>query len=133
MGSKKVRIQFEDSEGSKYSILLEGNIKKEKIIKIAELMELLEEDKIEKSNNVALNSIGDKLWYLIEEYCQFNNFTSSKLVELYEDYYNEPIKLSIISTYLARFTKRGLLTRVKGKNEWIYKRVLKNSRVELGS
>ncbi len=133
MGSKKVRIQFEDSEGSKYSILLEGNIKKEKIIKIAELMELLDDDKIEKSNNLELNSIGDKLWYLIEEYCQFNNFTSSKLVELYEDHYNEPIKLSIISTYLSRFTKRGLLTRFKSKNEWVYKRTLKNSRVELGS
>ncbi len=132
MRSKKVRIQLEDNEGSKYSILLEGNIKKEKIMKIAELMELLDEgNDTDKSKNIELNSTGDKLWYLIEEHCKFNNFTSSELLELYEDHYNESIKLSIISTYLARFTKRGLLNRVKGKNEWIYKRIiLKHSQVE---
>lgn len=125
--SKKVKIQIEDDDGSKYSILLEGNVNKEKVMKIVELMQLID-NKSEEKKEVNFNSIGDKIWHLIEEHYPFNDFTSSKLLEVYEDTYNEPIKLSIISTYLSRFNRRGLLTRIRGKNEWIYKKsVIKQS------
>jgi hypothetical protein len=118
--SKKVKIQIEDNEGSKYSITLEGNVNKEKVMKIVELMQLIDNDYEEEQVN--LNSTGDKIWHLIEEYYPFNDFTSSKLLEAYEDTYNESIKLSVISTYLSRFSRRGLLSRIRGKNEWIYKK-----------
>jgi hypothetical protein len=39
---KKVKIELEDVEGGKYNLSLEGNMSKDKIIEIFELMELLE-------------------------------------------------------------------------------------------
>ena len=125
--SKKVKIQIEDNDGSRYSITLEGNVSKDKVMKIVELMQLIDNEQEEKEIN--LHSTGDKIWHLIEEYYPFNDFTSSKLLEMYEDTYNESIKLSVISTYLSRFSKRGMLTRIRGKNEWIYKRLIKPSQV----
>ena len=47
-------------------------------------------------------------------------FTSSQVLEKYEDEYNEPIKLSIISTYLARFTTKGRTERTRHGREWTY-------------
>ena len=126
--SKKVKIQIEDNDGSKYSIVLEGNVNKEKVMKIVELMQLIDHD-YKEEKEVNLNSTGDKIWHLIEEYYPFNDFTSSKLLEAYEDTYNESIKLSVISTYLSRFNRRGLVTRIRGKNEWIYKRLIKPSQL----
>jgi predicted transcriptional regulator len=46
------------------------------------------------------------------------------VLEAYEDRYNEPIKLSMVSTYLARFTSKGILARNRSGREWRYKRVL---------
>jgi hypothetical protein len=51
----------------------------------------------------------------------FGGFTSTDILELYEDQYNEPIKLSIISTYLSRYSDRGRLARTRQGKEWVYK------------
>jgi hypothetical protein len=123
--NKKVKIQLEDDDGSKYSLIFEGNIDKSKILRAVELLQLINNDEDEKDEEISLSSTGDKIWHLIEEYYPLTQFTSTNLLEAYEDTYNEPIKLSVISTYLSRFTRRGLLSRVKGKNEWIYKKVIK--------
>ena len=41
---KKIRIDLEDKDGAKYSFYIEGNIIREKIIKIFELFDLKKED-----------------------------------------------------------------------------------------
>ena len=40
-GKKRFKIELEDAEGSKYNLSLEGNISKEKIMKIVEFMDLI--------------------------------------------------------------------------------------------
>jgi hypothetical protein len=65
--------------------------------------------------------VGDRIWSLIEGKFPYGGFTSTDILELYEDQYNEPIKLSIISTYLSRYSERGRLTRTRQGKEWIYK------------
>jgi hypothetical protein len=67
-------------------------------------------------------SVGDRIWQLVESKFPYGNFTSSDILEIYEDSYNEPIKLSIISTYLSRYSDRGRLTRTRQGKEWIYRR-----------
>jgi hypothetical protein len=42
------------------------------------------------------------------------------MIEKYEDEYGEPIKLSIISTYLARFATKGKMIRERQGREWAY-------------
>lgn len=124
-GKRKFKIELEDAEGSKYNLSLEGNVSKEKIMKIVEFMDLLN---IESNGNGegetlarAPASVGDRIWSLVEGKFHYGGFTSTDILELYEDQYNEPIKLSIISTYLSRYSDRGRLTRNRQGKEWVYK------------
>jgi hypothetical protein len=127
-GKKRFKIELEDAEGSKYNLSLEGNISKEKIIKMVEFMDLIniesngnDENEIYMSNRATPASVGDKIWSLVEGKFPYGGFTSTDILELYEDQYNEPIKLSIISTYLSRYAERGRLIRTRQGKEWIYK------------
>ena len=132
-GKKKFRIELEDAEGSKYNMSLEGNISKDKILKIVEFMDLLN---LESPNGhaeparPASASVGDRIWSLVDSKFPYGSFTSSDILELYEDQYNEPIKLSIISTYLSRYSDRGRLARVRQGKEWVY-RASKESAVRM--
>ena len=121
MAHKKIRIQLDDGEGGKYSLSVEGNVTREKIIKVFELMDLLDMEKVEGEAN--LNSVGSKIWNLVENKFSFGDFTSSELLEAYEDEFNEPVKLSVISTYLSRFTDRGALERKRSSREWQYRKM----------
>ncbi len=121
MARKKIRIQLDDGEGGKYSLSVEGNVTREKIIKVFELMDLLDMEKVEGEAN--LNSVGSKIWNLVENKFSFGDFTSSELLEAYEDEFNEPVKLSVISTYLSRFTDRGALERKRSSREWQYRKM----------
>jgi hypothetical protein len=124
-GKRKFKIELEDAEGSKYNLSLEGNVSKEKIIKIVEFMDLLN---IEANGNGegetfsrTVASVGDRIWSLLEGKFPYGGFTSTDILELYEDQYNEPIKLSVISTYLSRYSDRGRLARTRQGKEWVYK------------
>ena len=121
MAKKRIRIDMEDSDGAKYDIKLEGNVTREKVLKIFEMMDLMNiEDEKETTN---IDSVGAKIWYIIEKFYPMGKFTSSDLLEKYEDEYNEPIKLSIISTYLARFSTKGKMNRIKTGREWTYQTI----------
>ncbi|WP_148681675.1 hypothetical protein [Candidatus Nitrososphaera gargensis] len=126
-GKRKFRIELEDAEGSKYNLSLEGNVSKEKIMKIVEFMDLLNIESNGNNNSEgetltrAPGSVGDRIWSLVESKFPYGSFTSTDILELYEDQYNEPIKLSIISTYLSRYSERGRLVRTRQGKEWVYR------------
>ena len=75
---------------------------------------------IEEEQAPDLDSVGGKIWNVIENSFPAGKFTSSAVLEKYEDEYNEPIKLSIISTYLARFASRNKIERARVGREWSY-------------
>jgi len=77
----------------------------------------LEENQEESTQ---LDSVGSKIWNIINKHHPFGKFTSSEILEKYEDEYGEPTKLSIISTYLARFASKGRIARQKQGREWAY-------------
>ena len=83
---------------------IEGNINREKVLKIFELMDLMNIE--EADNNPGTESVGGKIWHIVDKYYPTGRFTSSEILERYEDEFNEPIKLSVISTYLSRFTSK---------------------------
>ncbi|SRR5579884_2731595 len=125
IGKRKVKIELEDAEGGKYNLSLEGNISKDKIVKIFEFMDLLNIEGNTTPHTTETGefpvSVGSRIWRLVETKLPYSNFTSSDLLELYEDEYNEPIKLSIISTYLSRYSARGRLERSRHGKEWVYR------------
>jgi len=117
MKQKRIRIDVQDQDGAKYDFKIEGNVTKEKVLKIFELMDLIN---IEEDQAPNLDSVGGKIWNVIENSFPTGRFTSSEVLEKYEDEYNEPIKLSIISTYLARFASRNRIERKRIGREWSY-------------
>jgi len=117
MNQKRIRIDVRDKDGAKYDFKIEGNITKEKALKIFELMDLIN---IEEEQAPDLDSVGGKIWNIVENSFPVGKFTSSTVLEKYEDEYNEPIKLSVVSTYLARFASRNRIERARTGREWSY-------------
>ncbi len=120
---KKIRIQMDDGEGGRYALSVEGNVTREKILKVFEIMQLLDMEQTGENAHPYSNSVGSKIKSLVENKFNFGDFTSSSLLEAYEDEYNEPVKLSVISTYLARFADRGTLIRNRGRKQWLYRKI----------
>lgn len=139
-GKKKIKIELEDADGGKYNLSLEGNLSKDKIQKVLQLVESLnisKEDqnsntilplelnnnfqKYDTGSNLASRSIESKIWTLIENNFAFSSFTSSNVVESYEELYGGQVQLSLISTYLSRYFEKRKLIRSKRGKEWIYK------------
>ncbi len=118
MAKKRIRIDMEDADGAKYDIKLQGNVTREKVLKIFEMMDLMNIEQGPETPN--LNSIGGKIWNIIDKHFPVGEFTSNEILEKYEDEYEEPVKLSVISTYLSRFTSKGKIERSKKGREWAY-------------
>ena len=117
MKQKRIRINLEDADGAKFKFDIEGNVTKDKVLKLFEFMDLMN---IEEEQAPDLDSVGGKIWNIIESHFPTGKFTSSDVLEKYEDEYNEPVKLSIISTYLARFASRNRIERKRTGREWSY-------------
>ena len=80
----------------------------------------------EADNNPGTESVGGKIWHIVDKYYPTGRFTSSEILERYEDEFNEPIKLSVISTYLSRFTsknKGGKSLSKKAEILWAYQTI----------
>lgn len=122
MAKKRIRIDMEDSDGARYDIKLEGNVTRDKVLKIFEMMDLMniEEEEQEITN---IDSVGSKIWYVVDKFFPMGKFTSTNILEKYEDEFNEPIKLSIISTYLSRFSSKGRVNRTRNGREWTYQTI----------
>ena len=121
MAKKRIRIDMEDSDGARYDIKLEGNVTKDKILKIFEMMDLMNIEEEQEPTN--MNSVGSKIWNIVDKFFPMGKFTSTNILEKYEDEYNEPVKLSIISTYLSRFATKGRVNRTRTGREWTYQTI----------
>jgi len=121
MAKKRIRIDMEDADGARYDIKLEGNVTRDKVLKIFEMMDLMNIEEEQEITN--MDSIGAKIWNIIDKFFPMGKFTSTNILEKYEDEYNEPVKLSIISTYLARFSTKGKIGRIRTGREWTYQTI----------
>lgn len=118
MAKKRIRIDMEDSDGARYDIKLEGNVTRDKVLKIFEMMDLMNIEEEQEVTN--MDSVGSKIWNIVDKFFPMGKFTSTNILEKYEDEYNEPVKLSVISTYLSRFSTKGRVNRTRTGREWTY-------------
>jgi len=121
MAKKRIRIDMEDSDGARYDIKIEGNVTKEKVLKIFEMMDLMNIEEEQETPN--MDSVGSKIWHIVDKFFPMGKFTSTAILEKYEDEFNEPVKLSVISTYLSRFSSKGRIDRVRTGREWTYQTI----------
>jgi len=118
MAKKRIRIDMEDSDGARFDIKIEGNVTRDKILKIFEMMDLMNIEEEQETTN--MDSVGSKIWHIVDKFFPMGKFTSTAILEKYEDEFNEPVKLSVISTYLSRFSSKGRIDRVRTGREWTY-------------
>ena len=120
---KRVKVEFQDDRGTKYSLAVEGRISREKVLKIMDLMELVEgNDGIQEPALDQSTTFG-RVFKLIETSYQGKEFSSADIARDYEEQDGQPIALSTVSTYLSRLAERGTLKRQKFGNSWVYRRV----------
>ncbi len=121
MAKKRIRIDMEDSDGARFDIKIEGNVTREKVLKIFEMMDLMNIEEEHETTN--MDSVGSKIWHIVDKFFPMGKFTSTAILEKYEDEFNEPVKLSVISTYLSRFSSKGRIDRVRTGREWTYQTI----------
>jgi len=120
--SVKVKIEFSDESGAKYSINVEGSSKEN----IAKLIDFANSVSAKASMPVdqpqePMDTNFARVYTLIQDRFRFGSFTSSDVLEAYQNEFKLSTSLSIISTYLARLASRNLLTRARHGSGWIYK------------
>ncbi len=131
MPARKMRVELFDSEGNRYTVAFEGQITRDKALRLLDLVELLGGMPGEAAATGGVAGLSrtdvsrfEKVRQLIHKNFPLVWFSSKEIQSFYEQDLKEPISLSTVSTYLARMTNKGLLLRTEGSNNVKYKSVL---------
>ncbi len=119
---KRIRLELTSDDGDRLILIMEGRIDRDKIMQLADFLELYGGSQNESLNHPLLEgSKVAKLARVITKYFPLSFFSSRDIVEAYISEYNEPLSLSTASTYLARLADRGFLERHGSGNNIRYK------------
>ena len=130
---KRIRLEMTTEEGERLTLILEGNVSRERIMQLADLMELYgggERAGSSPEGGRPVNKLG-RIVQVIERHFPFTGFTTREVAEAYRMEYREPIPLSTVSTYLSRLADRGFLERTAVGNVARY-RVARRGVREIG-
>lgn len=111
---KRVRIEIADGSSEKVTITLEGDINRERILRLMDIIQLLGTNQSEEQSSQDDVSKFDRVLSLLQRRFPAGWFTSQDVMVAYEDLYDEPIGLSTVSTYLARLVERGMVSKFGG-------------------
>ena len=123
MPTKKMRVEI-FNDGDRYTITFEGQVTRDKALRLLDLVELLGgmppvasevthfESEIPKIEKVRLTA---------EKNFPVGWFSSKELQIAYEKQFNEPLTLSTASTYLSRLTDRGFFMKKGTSNQLRYR------------
>ena len=121
-GRKRVKFEMTSENGDRMVLIFEGNLSREKLMQMADLMELYGGlASQEKEEYYYENSKLAKVARVVSKYFPFGYFTSREVIEAYMAEYREPITLSTVSTYLSRLSERGFLERTRSGNTIRYR------------
>ena len=128
MPARKMRVELFDSDGNRYTIAFEGQVTRDKALRLLDLVELLGGAPSEgpvANTGAALPSRVlsrfEKVQLVIQKSFPLVWFSSRDIQLVYEQELKEPVGLSTVSTYLSRMAGKGLLLRTGGSNNLKYK------------
>jgi len=127
MPARRMRVELFDSEGNKYSVSFEGEITRDKAMRLLDLVELLGGGPGAGSNPSTVPGIGEQLSKsdrtrgIVQRHFPIVWFTSREVQTVYEQELKEPINLSTVATYLGRMATKGILQRAGPSNNLKYK------------
>jgi hypothetical protein len=126
-----MRVELFDDEGNRYTVAFEGQVTREKALRILDLMELMggvssgantPEGGPERADSPA--SKYDRLRLVVKHSFPVVWFTSKEVQSVYEQQSNEPIGLSTVATYLARMMNKGILMKTGSQRDLKYRVVV---------
>jgi hypothetical protein len=128
MPARKMRVELFDSDGNRYTIAFEGQVTRDKALRLLDLVELLGGGPSEGPTagggatlSNRLLSRFEKVQLVIQKSFPLIWFSSKDIQSVYEQELKEPVGLSTVSTYLSRMTSKGVLLRTGGPNNLKYK------------
>jgi len=128
MPARKMRVELFDNDGNRYTIAFEGQVTRDKALRLLDLVELLGGAPSGDSTVSSVSSLAncvlsrfEKVHTVIQKSFPLIWFSSKDIQSVYEQELKEPINLSTVSTYLSRMATRGELLRTGGPNNLKYK------------
>jgi hypothetical protein len=126
--ARKIRVELFDSDGNRYTIAFEGQVTRDKALRLLDLVELLGGTPSETTTVNTASTIPnrvpsrfEKVQLVIQKNFPLIWFSSKEIQSIYEQELKEPVSLSTISTYLSRMAIKGILLRTGGPNNLKYK------------
>ena len=132
MPARKIRVELFNGSGDRYTITFEGQVTREKALRLLDLVELLGGvPTINSGWNRPTSELSkiDKIRLLVEKRFPIGWFSSKDIQSTYEEEFKEPISLSTVSTYLSRMADRGILIKNGTSNRRRYRIVTEISKV----
>jgi Penicillinase repressor len=120
---KKIKIELEDEDGTRYTLALEGKVSREKLMKAVDMLDVMD---LPLDRGFERPRDGDtffgKVMALIDESFAGGDFSSSDVARQFEEKNGKQVRLSTIATYLSRLVEKEYLRREKFGNSWVYRR-----------
>ena len=132
MPARKMRVEISDGSGDRYTITFEGQVTREKALRLLDLVELLGGmPTVNLGWNRSTSDLSkiDKIRLVVEKSFSIGWFSSRDIQSAYEEEFKEPISLSTVSTYLSRMADRGILTKNSVSNRRRYRIMTEVSKV----
>jgi len=130
MPARKMRVELFDSDGNRYTIAFEGQVTRDKALRLLDLVELLggapsENPSLSNGQNFPNKTLSrfEKVQLVIQKNFPLIWFSSKEIQSVYEQELKEPVGLSTISTYLSRMANKGMLLRTGGSNNLKYRTI----------
>jgi len=130
MPARKMRVELFDSDGNRYTIAFEGQVTRDKALRLLDLVELLggapsENPSLSNGQNFPNKTLSrfEKVQLVIQKNFPLLWFSSKEIQSVYEQELKEPVGLSTISTYLSRMANKGMLLRTGGSNNLKYRTI----------
>jgi hypothetical protein len=121
---KRIKFEFTDEKGKKHIHIVEGpDISREDLVKTMEALEMMDLEVATSKPTPNDGTFFGKVQTILETTFAAGDFSSSDVAREFEEKYGQPVKLSTISTYLARLADRQFIKRERFGNSWVYRRV----------
>jgi hypothetical protein len=138
MPARKVRVDLFDTEGNRYSISFEGQVTRDKALRLLDLVELLGgmpgAENPGTSSHVSGKGFSkyDRVRIVVQRHFPVVWFCSREVQSVYEQELKEPISLSTVATYLSRMATKGLVLRTGPSNDLRYKAMQNTPQATMG-
>ena len=121
--TKKIRVEIFNN-GDHYTITFEGQVTRDKALRLLDLVELLGgTPTVNSGSNRSASEMSkiEKIRLVADKNFPVGWFSSKDLQSAYGKQFNEPIRLSTVSTYLSRLTDRGFFIKKGASNQRRYR------------